>query len=75
MPASRRVDGGSSAEAAGVRKGDVIIEFNGTPFDNFNQLRFLIFARKVGEKVTFKVLREGKPVELSGVLGKRPPRS
>jgi S1-C subfamily serine protease len=66
---------GSSAERAGVKKGDVIIEFNGRALDNFNQLRFLIFAEKVGEKVEFKVRRGEKTVVLKGILGKRPPRT
>lgn len=66
---------GSSAERAGVRKGDVIIEFNGRSLDNFNQLRFLIFAQKAGEKVEFKVRRGENTVVLKGVLGTRPPRT
>jgi len=66
---------GSSAEKAGVQKGDVIVEFNGHALDNFNQLRFLIFARRVGETVTFKVRRGEAYLDLEGVLGKRPASS
>ncbi len=63
---------GSSAASAGVKKGDVIVEFDGRSVDNFNQLKILIYTRRVGEKVTFKVHRGGKTLSLQGTLGKFP---
>jgi serine protease Do len=49
--------GGASAKA-GVQPGDVIVEFNGRPVANSNDLVKMVIATKPGTSVPVKVLRE-----------------
>jgi len=49
--------GGASAKA-GVQPGDVIVEFNGRPVPNSNDLVKMVIATKPGTSVPVKVLRE-----------------
>ncbi|MEW6388485.1 MAG: DegQ family serine endoprotease [Thermodesulfobacteriota bacterium] len=54
------VNPGSPAEKAGIHRGDIIIEFNGHPIQEMNELPRLVAATKPGAKATVKVLRNGK---------------
>lgn len=63
---------GSPAEKMGLKEGDIILEFNGSKITQNNTLASLINRQRAGEKVTLKVLREGKTLELSGILESRP---
>jgi serine protease Do len=51
---------GSPAEKAGVKREDIIIEYNGTPIHEMNELPRLVAATPPGTKSTIKVLRDGK---------------
>lgn len=62
---------GGSAEAAGVEANDIITSFNGQTIPNMETLQELILNCKVGDKVDFKVLRNGEVVDLSATLQKR----
>jgi serine protease Do len=48
------------AEKAGVKREDIIIEFNGTPIKEMHELPRLVAATPPGTKATLKVLRDGK---------------
>ncbi|MFZ2087020.1 MAG: Do family serine endopeptidase, partial [Desulfobaccales bacterium] len=48
------------AEKAGIKREDIIIEFNGTPINEMNELPRLVAAMTPGAKATVKVLRDGK---------------
>lgn len=54
------VNPGTPAEKAGLQRGDVIIEFNGHPIHEMNELPRLVAETQPGTKATLKVLREGK---------------
>ena len=47
------------ADKAGVKSGDVVLEFNGKPVRDSRQFRLQVARTKPGERVPVKVLREG----------------
>jgi serine protease Do/serine protease DegQ len=55
----------SPAAAAGLQTGDVIIEINGKPVRNAGDVRNQIGLLRIGEKVDFVVLREGRERRLA----------
>nr|WP_205527310.1 DegQ family serine endoprotease [Solimonas sp. K1W22B-7] len=60
----------SPADKAGLKSEDVILEANGRPIENFAQLRNRVGLMRIGDKVTLKILREGKPREVAVTIGK-----
>ncbi|NIM91677.1 MAG: Do family serine endopeptidase [Candidatus Aminicenantes bacterium] len=54
------VEPGFPAEKAGLERYDVIIEVNGQPIEDGNDLRFKIADIEPGTKVNIKVIRDGK---------------
>ncbi len=62
----------SPAEKMGLKEGDIILEFNGTKITQSDTMSSLINRYRVGEKITLKVLREGKTSDFSGTLEPRP---
>jgi serine protease Do len=53
------------AEKAGIKTGDIILEFNGRTIHEMNELPRVVAGTPVDKKVGVRILREGKPVELS----------
>ncbi|MDH4027881.1 MAG: DegQ family serine endoprotease, partial [Nitrospirota bacterium] len=51
----------SPAETAGIRRGDVITEFNGNKVDEPYHLRNIVANTPPGKEITLKIIREGKP--------------
>jgi len=51
---------GSAASEAGIRQGDVIIEFDGEKIFSMEQLVDTINGHDVGDQIVVKVIREGK---------------
>jgi serine protease Do len=66
------VTAGSAADRAGVEEGDVILEVNGQPVENSNDLRFKISGTTPGTTVELTVLREGRTRTIDVVLDERP---
>jgi C-terminal processing protease CtpA/Prc len=62
---------GSPAANAGLQGGDVLIEFDGKPIQNLYDFNYVLRAKKPGEQVKVKVLRNGTPLEVLVVLGSR----
>lgn len=66
------VQEGSPAEKAGVKKDDVIVEFNGYPVTDAPSLRNRVASTKPGTKAKLVVIRNGERMELEVVVGKKP---
>ena len=61
---------GPSAKA-GLEPNDVVIAIDGKPVKNYDDLIKHIRANKAGNKVTVRVLRDGKPVDKKLTFGRR----
>ncbi len=55
----------SPAQKAGIHQGDIIIEFNGHPIHEMNELPRMVASIAPGAKATLKVLRNGKEKTLN----------
>jgi serine protease Do len=62
---------GSPAERAGLRAGDVMVEFDGKPIQNLYDFTYALREKKPGDEVKVKVLRDGKPLEATVKLERR----
>ncbi|PIK91723.1 serine protease [Synechococcus sp. 65AY6Li] len=51
---------GSPAEQVGLRKGDVIVEIDGQPIRDAEQVQQLVDATGVGKTLTLRVIRDGQ---------------
>ncbi len=59
---------GSSADAAGLKEYDIILEINGEKITQENSLADAIAKHKIGEKIVLKVLRNNQEIELETEL-------
>lgn len=62
---------GSPAEKAGIKRGDIIIEFDGQKIHKAIELPGMVAAMPSGKTVKLKVFANGKERELSVTLGKQ----
>lgn len=62
---------GSAAEQAGLRGGDILTRFGNQPLANLMDLTEALGAAKPGRKVTLRVKRGDKTIELEATLSKR----
>jgi S1-C subfamily serine protease len=62
---------GSPAAKAGLRAGDILVQFGDLPIKNLYDFTDALRRSKVGDVVEVKVLREGKPVTASVTLEQR----
>ena len=62
---------GTAAERAGLREGDVIVRFAGSPVDGLEELRTLIRDRRPGDTVSVLYLRAGEAHATSATLDPR----
>jgi len=60
------------SHAAGMRRGDVVIAFNGKEVQNVSQLRNLVARTMVGKDAQVKVLRDGKEQTIAVKVAERP---
>ena len=67
-----RVLPGSPAEAAGFAVGDVVLEFNDRVVDHSSDLPPIVGKARVDTKVPVKVLRDGKPKQLTVTIAELP---
>jgi serine protease Do len=59
-----QVYGGSPAEKAGLKAGDVVIEIDGVKITNSQDVVREVLKKQVDQKVDFVILREGKRAEI-----------
>lgn len=62
---------GSAAETAGLKAGDIIIEFDGNKITKANTLSQAIQKHSPADKVSLKIMRNGQEMTLEAVLGER----
>ena len=62
---------GSAAEKAGLKEGDIILEFNGEKITIDNSLAKILLKYNPGDKIVLKVLREGQERIFSITLDER----
>lgn len=60
------------AEKAGLKQGDVITSFQGTPIEDAVTLQRAVTRSAVGSKATVKVMRDGQEKDLSVTIGELP---
>ena len=67
-----RVVPGSPSEEAGLKPGDVILEFNGQPLVVSNALPPMVGSIAPGETVPLRLLRDGKQITVKVKVGELP---
>jgi serine protease Do len=63
---------GSPAAEAQLRRGDVILRFDGHEVKNFPVLRSLVSQAQLNKKVELEVQRDGKPLKLTTAIKEEP---
>lgn len=66
------ITAGSAADKAGIEENDVILELNGQKITKDNTLAKAILNYNPGDKITLKILRDGKEINVDVILGERP---
>jgi hypothetical protein len=62
---------GSPAALAGLKGGDIMVEFDGKPIQNLYDFTYALQAKKPGDVVKVKATRDGKQVEATVTLTRR----
>jgi S1-C subfamily serine protease len=55
---------GTPAAAAGLRPEDLIVELDGTPVADVNDIQRLMVVERIGTRVPVRIIREGRELEL-----------
>ncbi len=63
---------GSPAEKAGIKQGDVILQFNGKTIEDTGHLRNMVSQTPVGSRVKVAILRQKKELEMEVVIAELP---
>jgi serine protease Do len=66
------VTSGGPADKVGIKRGDIITKFNGKDVENSVDLRNLVAQASPGSSARVTILRDGKEIEFTVVLGERP---
>jgi len=68
-----RVGTDSPAEKAGLKAGDVVIQYNGTKVEGLEQLSRLVRETPVGREVKLDIIRNGATQTVTAKIGQHPP--
>lgn len=68
-----RVEPGEAAARAGIRQGDVIIKVNNHEVTPDETLSYIVANTPIGTRMPIELIREGKRMTLTAVVGERPP--
>jgi serine protease Do len=63
------VTAGGPAEEAGIKRGDVIVSFDGEDIKEMHDLPYIVASTPVGKKVTLELIRKGKKKSLQVKTG------
>lgn len=66
---------GSPAEKVGIRRGDIILEFNGKKVHDVGNLRNMVAQSKVGSEITLVIRRGDKEYSFRAVIAELPRES
>ncbi len=59
------VRGGGPAEKAGLKSGDIIVEFGGQKVSNIYDYTYALDAARIGQPVDIVVMRDGQRVKIT----------
>ena len=62
---------GSPADLAGIKAGDVVVEFSGKPVTDLETYSQAMYGHKPGDVVKIVVIRDGARLSLTATLGRR----
>jgi len=68
----REIDHDSPADKAGLKAGDLIVAVNGQEITTSREANRIIYGSRIGDRLTFEVLRRGKAKEIPVVLAEKP---
>lgn len=68
-----QVQRGGPADRAGLKAGDVVVAVNDRKISDSNELITQTMAMRPGERASFRVMRNNQALDLTVVLGERPP--
>ena len=57
---------------AGIEPGDAILSWNGQEIRNPPELSLAVVRTRIGSEVTVELLRDGRRLELTAIVGQRP---
>ncbi len=63
---------GSPAEKAGIKQGDVILQYNGKDVEDTGHLKNMVSQTPIGTRVKIKLLRQKKETEVEVLIAEQP---
>lgn len=64
------IDADAPGESGGLRRGDIIIQYDGQPISNSKNLQNVVAQTSVGKTVPIQIIRDGKQKILNVTIGK-----
>ena len=63
-----KVNAKSPASKAGIKNGDVLVKFDGKECTDFKTFRTILYTKKIGDKVTLTINRDGEEKNIEVTL-------